>query len=156
MQSFPSKLANKSDTFGIGRLPANWHKDTRYTISLIRGKRADAAFNVYGDLPADEESLNEIISKGKLCEQKVRTFVDFLISTVNPRDTDVRWVHPAKHPSQLNPHDIKNLDPDLDHENLVNTLQRPHKHSPTYCLRKRKRDGSSTCRFHFPKTLADI
>jgi hypothetical protein len=153
--SFPSNLTNKSDTFGMGKLPANWSKNTRYTLSLIRGRRADAAFNAYGDLPSGEESLNAIISKGQECEEKVKHFVDFLISTMNPRDLDTQCVHPAKHPSQLDPSEISNLGPDLDNENLINTLQRPHKHSTTYCLRKRKKDGSPSCRFHFPKVISD-
>lgn len=76
MQSFSSKLTNKSDTFGIGKLPANWCTDTRYTLSLIRGERAEAAFSAYGDLPTDEESLKPIISKGEL-RTKSQTFCRF-------------------------------------------------------------------------------
>jgi hypothetical protein len=123
-----TSIVNKSSAFGLGELPQNWSKSTKYTITLVRGTRSNSKYRAYGDLPNEIQALEKLVAEGKLAAQKVTKFVDFLISTCNPVNrAEKQWVRPKTHPSAETVERRKQIGEQNDHNNLVNTLQRPHK-----------------------------
>lgn len=90
------------------------------------------------------------INEGKIAEKKICEYYDNLISCNNPGQVD-KWVKPTKH---LGWNNFKTAFSDLDSDyvDLVNSVQRHSKCSPTYCLREDDQ-WNQYYRFHYPFPL---
>ena len=90
----------------------------------------------------DPEKMEEFVS-----------YVDSMVTTMNPGIRDIDSPAPLLHPCQKN---ADMLSDDLtDYIHLLNKLQRHTRCSSGYCLRKSKQSGELSCRFGFPIELQD-
>lgn len=90
------------------------------------------------------------IREGHEAEAAICNYVDFLMSTQNPCNTD-DWAKPALHPCKREFQDIKKGEWDKDYEDLLNLVQRHTQCSTAYCLPKQQQENEVSCRFNFPK-----
>ncbi len=99
----------------------------------------------------DVNKLNELINIGKKSRKQVIKYVDTLITTINPLDTDsmdqfttAKGVNHVccKRIDELNDEELNK-----DYAELVNSVQR-HRGCTSYC--KRYKNGREICRFGFP------
>jgi hypothetical protein len=111
--------------------------------------------------PLNESDINketeylDLIERGQLAEIRINTYVDTLITALNPK-TDLSQIPvvPDPHPCCI---DICLLDPnqyDDDYLQIVNCCQRHICRVEGYCKSKKK-NLINQCRFGFPRTLTD-
>ena len=99
-----------------------------------------------GELLDDNKiSLNSLIEDGEITEKEVRSYVDKLVTAINPISSDDYWLKPKTHPCKLLFSDIS--DYDSDYVDLVNSIQK-HSCNSAYCLRMV--NNEKQCRFNFP------
>jgi len=99
----------------------------------------------------NSSELDQDIEAGNKAAQTSCSYVDWLLSTVNPNPPDDdKWIRPHTHPCQRLYKDIPEWDMDSDYVDLLNTVQRHTHCSTNYCLRKKSNEKELKCRFHFP------
>ena len=94
------------------------------------------------------------IREGHDSETAICNYVDFLMSTQNPCNTD-DWAKPALHPCKREFQDVTKDVWDKDYEDLLNLVKRHTQCSTAYCLRKQQQEDEASCRFNFPKESCD-
>lgn len=143
------ELTSVSIFVGAGRLPENWNKATRYSLTLLRCRCGSFGFRGYS-LPDSVPDLHELVI-GDKCEQEIVKFVDYRICTMNPADT-FDACSPV-HPSEKEKCDISSAESAEDYKDLVNKLQRHTKCNR--CLRSKSGSDIVECRFGFPKSRTE-
>lgn len=97
------------------------------------------------------------IQKGKEAEERIITYVDTIVTAINPKQTDLNIINPVvpdPHPCCI---DICLIDPDdydEDYLELVNCVQRHVCRTSGYCKNKKK-SLQNQCRFGYPFLLRD-
>ena len=110
---------------------------------LASNRRQD---DTYGDNDA------QLIHEGEVAKTAVLEYADWLVTTMNDSIPDETWRVPVPHPCTLNVTSLGDTD-DSDYHDIVNTVQRHTRCSPTYCLRKKPGQQEQKCRFDYPRPL---
>ena len=76
-----------------------------------------------------------------------------LVTTFNEELPDENWRIPDPHPSAVSATTVDNRD--NDYHRLVNTVEGHTRCSAAYCLKQKRVDLFSECRFGFPKPLQE-
>ena len=120
------------------------------TAIALKGFLSEEKIRLRNDLQQNEIlQMHRDIEAGKLAGKQVCTYIDTLVTAINPVQGDY-WSKPKTHPCKVNFENIQ--DYDSDYANLVNSVQK-HICNSAYCLRK---IGDKTvCRFNFPQECAD-
>jgi len=116
----PLQTLNKKSTFGLGRLPDEaFSEDFRYTLTLVRGVNRNTRYNAYplvtdavknanGDYQTAIANLKALEEYGKLAEERLCNFTDYIISTWNPH---LAWdpEHPNERMPKIEPPPMQDL-----------------------------------------------
>ena len=83
--------------------------------------------------------MQTIINKRKEAKRTICNYVDFLMSTNDPRNPDDgNWVKPTIHPCKRDFKEIPKEELDRDYIDLLNLAQRHTHCSTAYCLRHKQ------------------
>lgn len=125
----------------------------KLTSIVYIGKKSLQQFPLTQNKINQEQELLQNILNGVIAEQKVVSYVDTLVTAMNPSDyTLLQNNVPEPHPCCI---DINLLDQDQydqDYINLVNCCQRHICRIPGYCIKQSKKKEKD-CRFGFPFEL---
>ena len=117
-------------------------------------KKAAVAWQLRDKSPTElSQPEQQIIQEGNAAQQTIIEYVDWLTTTFNPSLPSQTWCMPTpqNHPCAQNPLQIS--DSEQDYADLVNAVERHTKCNAAYCLRKRKGQSHTQCRFDYPRPL---
>ena len=124
-----------------------------FTFNFKIGKKAELSLPLQEDQITKYDEYMNLIQKGKEAEERIITYVDTIVTAMNPKQTDLNIINPVvpdPHPCCI---DICLIDPDdydEDYLELVNCVQRHVCRTSGYCKNKKKDYKILNHKFLFP------